>query len=135
MNVVFSREANTQKHIDFFQLKHLKCGFRLANGESCLQALIYVFNMFCDGVLETAKGHRSLGLTQLLEVIFDLVHIAARGSKQDCSQARLQREEESALTTRPLDFDYTAAGFGPIFTVYSMICRHRFSHWCGTFST
>src|SRR5215831_8507237 len=101
---------------------HLKCGFRLSNGESCLQALIDVFNMFCDGVLETAKGHRSLGLTQLLEVIFDLVHIAARGSKQDRCQARLQRKEESALTTRPVDFDYTAARFEPIFIVYSMIC-------------
>jgi hypothetical protein len=55
----------------------------LPNGESCMQALIDVFNMFCDSVLETAKSDRSLSLTQLVEVIFDLVHIVARRSKQN----------------------------------------------------
>jgi hypothetical protein len=123
VKVVFPREANAKKGIDFFQLMHLECGFRLSNGESCVQALIYVFNVFCDGVLETAKGDGSLGLTQLLGVIFDLVHIAARGSKQDRCQACLQREEESALTTRPLILIIPLHASGLIFIVYSMICR------------
>jgi len=52
-----------------------------------VQALIYVFNVFCDGVLETAKSDRSLGLTELLRVFLDLVHIVAKGSKQNFCDA------------------------------------------------
>src|SRR5262249_29176408 len=120
VNIVFSREANTKKRVDFIQLMHLKCGLRLSNGKSCMQAPIHVINMFCDGVLETAKGDRGLCLTQLLEVILDLVHIVASGSKQNLCQIRLQREEKSTLTKRSLDFDYTAAHGGLIFIVCSI---------------
>src|SRR5262249_1423174 len=103
--------------IDLLQLMHLKCGLRLSNGESCMQAPIHVFNMFCDGVLETAKGDRGLGLTQLLEIILDLVHTVASGREQNLCQVRLQQEEKLALTKRPLDFDYTAARRGLVFIV------------------
>src|SRR5262249_24285330 len=99
---------------------HLKRGLRLSNGKSCMQAPIHVINMFWDGVLETAKGDRGLGLTQLLEVLLDLVHIVASGSKQNLCQIRRQREEKSTLTKRPLDFDYTAAHRGLIFVVCSV---------------
>src|SRR5262249_8308462 len=113
----------TKKRMDFLQLMHLKCGLRLSNGKSCMQAPIHVINMFCDGVLETAKGDRGLGLTQLLEVLLDLVHIVASGSKQNLCQIRLQREEQSTLTKRPLDFDYTAAHRGP--NIHRLQCRSR----------
>jgi len=114
VNVVFSREANTKKCIDFFQLMYFKCSFRLSNGESCMQALIHVINMFADGVLETAKGDRGLSLTQLLEVIFDLVHRVARRSKQDLSILIIQLHAaglirlQMILTARGL-----ATGVGP----------------------
>src|SRR5215471_7460466 len=113
VNIVFSREANTKKRIDLLQLMHLKCGLRLSNGKSCMQAPIQVFNMFCDGLLETAKGDRGLGLTQLLEVILDLVHIVASGSKQNLCQIRLPREEKSTLTKRPLDWSFYSCTPGP----------------------
>src|SRR5215470_1033823 len=119
VNIVFSREANTKKRIDLLPLMHLKCGLRLSNGKSCMQAPIQVFNMFCDGVLETAKGDRGLGLTQLLEVILDLVHIVASGSKQNLCQIRPPAGRE-INTKRPRDFDYTAAHRGLIFIVCSI---------------
>jgi hypothetical protein len=85
MNVVVCREADTNERIGFLQFVHLKCGVQLANRESCMGAPVQVFDMLCDGLLETPKGNRSLGLTQLLGVIPDFVHMPAR-------------EEKSALT-------------------------------------
>jgi hypothetical protein len=88
-----------------------------------MQALIDVLNMFCDSVLETAKSDRGLGLTQLVEVIFDLVHMSPReASKKFVKSASGKRNQRSLQDLTILIIQLHAAGL--IFVVHSMICRH-----------
>src|SRR5579864_1560878 len=75
VNIVLSREADAEERVHPLQLMNLKCRLRLSNGESCLQAPIHIFNMLCEGGLETAQGDGSLGLTLLTDVFSDLIHI------------------------------------------------------------
>ena len=49
VNMVFQGETETKKSVLFLQLMHLESCLRLKQGESCLQARVYVFNMFCKG--------------------------------------------------------------------------------------
>lgn len=42
-------QQDAKKSVLFLQLMHLESCLRLKQGESCLQARVYVFNMFCKG--------------------------------------------------------------------------------------
>ncbi len=112
VNVAFPGEANAKKRIDFLLLMYLKRRFRLSNGESCMQALVYVFNLFRDGALETTKGDRGLSFMQLLGVILDLVH--SRLSKEPRPlHVRFKREEKALLPKRISIFIIQSARRGP----------------------
>jgi hypothetical protein len=78
-----------------------------------MQAPIHVFNMFLDGVLEAAKGNRGLRLTQLLEVILDLVHKCCQWEQAKLLSSTLSSGKEKSA----LGFDYPAARIGKLFKI------------------